>query len=180
VKIELHSLRIFSITKTFRRIVTGILLCVFFLSSACNSGTGNGEDWAYPFALERRNECYKVATPFSVENPWDHAHEAVDFACLPDTPVHAVQFGVIDEITFAEVLGEKRARISLTLNDSLIRVEYLNIKQVEVREGQTVSKGERIGLSATGLHFAVWDGEQGIYLDPAEYLILPVPEKKLE
>jgi murein DD-endopeptidase MepM/ murein hydrolase activator NlpD len=180
VKIDLHSLHLFSKTKTFRRIVTGILCCFFFLSSTCNSGTGSGEDWAYPFPLERRNECYKVATPFSVENPWDHAHEAVDFACLPDTPVHAVQSGVIDEITFTEVLGEKRARISLTLNDALIRVEYLNLKQVEVREGQTVGKGERLGLSATGLHLAVWDGERGIYVDPAEYLILPVEEQNLE
>jgi len=180
VKIDLLSLLIFSKMKTFRRTVTGIVLCVFFLSSACISGTGIGEDWAYPFPLERRNECYKVATPFSVENPWDHAHEAVDFACLVDTPVHAVQSGVIKEITFTEVLGEKRARISLTLNDTPIRVEYLNLKQVEVREGQTVDKGERLGLSATGLHLAVWDGAQGVHVDPAKYLILPVPEENLE
>jgi murein DD-endopeptidase MepM/ murein hydrolase activator NlpD len=180
VKMYIFSLRTLLKSKIFRRILTGILLYVFFLSSACNSGRTNGEDWVYPFPLDRHNGCYKVATPFSVENPWDHAHEAVDFACLADTPVLAVQSGVVEEITFAEVLGEKRGRISLSLNDVLIRVEYLNLKQVEVQEGQTVSKGERLGLSATGLHLAVWDGTQGIYVDPAGYLILPVPEGNLE
>jgi murein DD-endopeptidase MepM/ murein hydrolase activator NlpD len=180
VKIGFHSHHIFSNTKTFHRIVTGILLSVLFLSSACGSGTTHGEGWVYPFPLERRNECYKVATPFSVENPWDHAHEAVDFACLPGTLVLAVQSGVIEEITFAEVLGERRTRISLTLNDALVRVEYLNLKQVEVQEGQTVGKGERLGFSATGLHLAVWDGERGTYVDPGKYLILPVPEENLE
>jgi murein DD-endopeptidase MepM/ murein hydrolase activator NlpD len=177
---NLTSLHLFPKTKTFCRILAGILLCVLFLSSGCSSGLVPVGDWAYPFPLVRRNECYKVVTPFSVENPWDHAHEAVDFACLPDTPVLAVQSGVIEEITFAEVLGEKRARIMLTLNDDPIRVEYLNLKQMEVHEGQRVGKGERLGLSATGLHLAVWDGEQDIYVDPAKYLILPVPEEKLE
>ena len=180
MKIDLLSLRIFPRTKTFRRIVTGIFLGVFSLSSACSSDGITGEDWVYPFPLERYNGCYKVATPFSVENPWDHAHEAIDFACLLDTPVFAVQSGVIEEITFAEVLGEKRARISLTLDDALIRVEYLNLKEAAVQEGQWVGKGERLGLSATGLHLAVWDGAQGIYVDPAKYFILPVPEENLE
>jgi murein DD-endopeptidase MepM/ murein hydrolase activator NlpD len=177
---NLTSLHLFLKTKTFCRILMGTLLCVLLLSSGCSSGVVPVGDWAYPFPLERRNECYKVATPFSVENPWDHAHEAVDFACLPDSPVLAVQDGVIEEINYVEVLGQKRAQITLVLTDTPIRVEYLNLKQAEVQENQMVGKGERLGLSATGLHLAVWDGEQGIYVDPAEYLILPVPEEKLE
>jgi hypothetical protein len=56
----------------------------------------------------------------------------------------------------------------------------LNLSQIEVQEGQEIDQGTQLGLSALGLHVAVWDGEQGIYVDPAEYLILPVPEENLE
>ena len=158
----------------------GILASLFLLSSACSSGSTEGEDWVYPFPLIRSNACYKVATAFSVENPWDHAHEAIDFACLPDTPVFAVQAGVIEGIEYSEVLGEKRAQIKLALNDSHLRVEYLNLKQVQVKEGQKVSKGAQLGTSATGLHVAVWAGDRGIYVDPSLYMELPVPEAILE
>jgi murein DD-endopeptidase MepM/ murein hydrolase activator NlpD len=177
---DLHVLHFLSKVKIFRRIMIGILLGTVFLSSACSSGSVKGEDWAYPFPLVRSNECYKVATPFSVENPWDHAHEAIDFACLQETPVHAVQAGVIEKIIYTEVLGEKRAQITLALSDFPVRVEYLNLKQVEVQEGQAVVKGAQLGLTAIGLHFAVWEGEQGIYVDPTQYLTLPVPEEILK
>jgi murein DD-endopeptidase MepM/ murein hydrolase activator NlpD len=156
------------------------LFGVVLLSSACHSRLNEGEDWAYPFPLKESNNCYKVVTTFSVENPWDHAHEAVDFACLPDTPVIAVQAGVIEKITYVEILDESRARISLALSDSPISVEYLNLKGVTVQEDQAVAKGAQIGLSDRGLHLAVWDREQNIYVDPGGYLTLPVPEESIE
>ncbi len=175
-----HSLHLFLKAEILRRIMREILLGTLLLLSACSSCSVKGEDWAYPFPLVRSNECYKVATPFSVENPWDHAHEAVDFACVPETPVHAVQTGMVERIVYVDVLGEERVQITLALSDSPVRVEYLNIKQVEVQEGQEVRKGAKLGLTATGLHFAVWEGEQEVYVDPAQYLTLPVPEEVLE
>jgi len=166
--------------KTYHRVLGGILLGFFILISACNPGSMDGGNWTYPFPLIKSNACYKVATPFSVENPWDHAHEAVDFACLPETPVYAVQAGEIERIEYTDVLGEKRAQITLALKDSPLKVEYLNLKQVQVQQGQTVAKGEQLGLSATGLHIGVWDEDRDIYVDPAHYLELPVPEEILD
>jgi murein DD-endopeptidase MepM/ murein hydrolase activator NlpD len=175
-----HSLHPISKDKTVHRIMIVILFGLLFLSSACDPGLTKEGDWAYPFPLIKSNACYKVATPFSVENPWDHAHEAVDFACLPDTPVYAVQVGVIERIEYTQVVGEARAQITLAIADTHLKVEYLNLKRADVQEGQTVAKGEQLGLSAIGLHVAVWDGERSIYVDPEKYLELPVPEEILE
>jgi murein DD-endopeptidase MepM/ murein hydrolase activator NlpD len=147
----------------------------------CASRLGAQEygEWSYPFPLERNNGCHRVATPFSVENPWDHAHEAVDFACQSGTPVLAVYGGEVMDVSYADVAGERRGRVTLELEGSSLRVEYINLSDVIVSQGEVVDQGDEIGVSATGLHLAVWDEQLVRYIDPADFLILPVPDELL-
>jgi murein DD-endopeptidase MepM/ murein hydrolase activator NlpD len=159
------------------------MMMVAVFMSACSGGEqaqeGDGK-WAYPFPLQRSNGCYRVATPFSVENPWDRAHEAVDFACLPSTPVYAVESGIVNKITHVDVSGTTRARVTLELDGFRLQVEYINLEREAVEPEQRVERGEQIGWTATGLHLAVWDVEMGQYVDPGGFLVLPIPEAVLE
>lgn len=135
--------------------------------------------WSYPFPLDRDNGCHRVATPFSVENPWDHAHEAVDFACQSGTPVLAVLSGEVTDVSYVEVAGERRGRVVLKLEGFALHVKYLNLIEVMVGQGDWVEQGGQIGSSATGLHLGVWDELAGRSVDPADFLDLPVPEELL-
>jgi murein DD-endopeptidase MepM/ murein hydrolase activator NlpD len=159
-----------------------MLLIGLFLSS-CTGGRQTQEGagkWDYPFPLQQSNGCYRVATPFSVENPWDRAHEAVDFACLPSTPVYAVEGGIVREIVHVDVSDTTRVRITLELDGSQLWVEYVNLDREAVEPEQRVERGQQIGWTATGLHLAVWDVALGRYVDPGGYLVLPIPETVLE
>jgi murein DD-endopeptidase MepM/ murein hydrolase activator NlpD len=107
-----------------------------------------------------------------VANPWDHAHEALDFACLPGAAVFAVTEGEIDSVGRVVVRGEGRFRVWLAVEGAPLRVEYANLASASVSPGDAVSPGEPIGESALGLHLAIWSEDEGRYVDPGDYLPL--------
>jgi len=147
--------------------------------AACSPRGVSEEDaaWALPFPLDPGNGCQTVATPFSVANPWDWAHEAIDYACVAGTSVFAVQSGVVSGVEWVEVgTAGLRGRLDIELDGMPVRVEYVNLGRVVVEEGQTVAKGDTLGFSALGLQVGVWDREAGRYVDPAPFLALPATE----
>jgi murein DD-endopeptidase MepM/ murein hydrolase activator NlpD len=129
--------------------------------------------WVLPFPLDSDNGCQVVATPYSVANPWDWAHDGLDFACVAGTPVLSVADGNVVSVESADVNGGPRSRIVVELRGSALRVEYINLSQASVVAGDEVSQGSEIGTTATGLHLSVWDREAERYVDPGVYLVLP-------
>jgi murein DD-endopeptidase MepM/ murein hydrolase activator NlpD len=148
-----------------------LLLCV-----CAPASTASGAEWSLPFPDDSDNGCATISTPFSVENPWDWAHEGLDFACLADVPVYAVQSGRIVRVERVDIGGQDRFRVAIELDSAPLRVEYINLSHALVDEGDTVAAGEEIGLTALGLHLAVWDESQARYVDPGLYLSLPKEE----
>ncbi|MCQ9134986.1 M23 family metallopeptidase [Streptomyces hilarionis] len=89
---------------------------------------------------------------------WAHRHTGQDFAVESGTPVYAVGAGVVRITTCGDGFG----------NQVLVRhadgyfTQYAHLSRIDVRRGQRVTAGQRIGLSgATGnvtgphLHFEV-------------------------
>lgn len=155
--------------------VSGYVTCMSLVIAACGGAHSPTEPsaWVLPFPLDSANSCQVIATPYSVANPWDWAHEALDFACVAGTPVLSVADGIVVSVENTEVSGELRSRIVVELQGSALRVEYVNLSQASAVAGDEVSQGSVIGTTATGLHLSVWDGEAGRYVDPGVYLVLP-------
>jgi hypothetical protein len=98
-------------------------------------------------------------------------HKGMDFRAATGTPVHAGNSGVV---VLARALYYEGSCVILDHGLGLFTIS-MHLSRIDVREGQRVADGERLGLSgATGrvtgphLHWAVrWDGA---YLDPAKLL----------
>jgi murein DD-endopeptidase MepM/ murein hydrolase activator NlpD len=100
-------------------------------------------------------------------------HKGMDFRAAVGTPVRAGNGGVV---VLARPLYYEGNCVVIDHGLGLFTL-YLHLSRIDVREGQRVATGDRLGLSgATGrvtgphLHWAVrW---QGAYLDPAKLLRL--------
>jgi murein DD-endopeptidase MepM/ murein hydrolase activator NlpD len=100
-------------------------------------------------------------------------HKGMDFRAAPGTPVRAGNSGVV---VLARPLYYEGNCVVIDHGLGLFTLS-MHMSRIDVREGQRVTTGERLGLSgATGrvtgphLHWAVrW---QGAYLDPAKLLKL--------
>jgi hypothetical protein len=100
-------------------------------------------------------------------------HKGLDFRAPPGTPVRAGNSGVV---VLAQPLYYAGNTVIIDHGLGLFTL-YMHLSRISVREGQHVTRGQRLGLSgATGrvtgphLHWAVrW---QGAYLDPAKLLKL--------
>jgi murein DD-endopeptidase MepM/ murein hydrolase activator NlpD len=98
-------------------------------------------------------------------------HKGMDFRAAPGTPVRAGNSGVV---VLARPLYYEGNCVVIDHGLGLFTLS-MHLSRIDVREGQQVAAGERLGLSgATGrvtgphLHWAVrW---QGAYLDPAKLL----------
>jgi murein DD-endopeptidase MepM/ murein hydrolase activator NlpD len=103
-------------------------------------------------------------------------HEGLDFAAPAGTEVVASNRG---SILLARQLYFEGNCVVIDHGQGLLTL-YLHLSSIQVKEGEQVSRGQRIGLSgntgrSTGphLHLAVrWQGE---YLDPATLLQLKFP-----
>lgn len=152
------------------------LLAAAWLASAMLAGCDSASlqattlpaDWVWPFPAD--TACLRIVRPFSVENPWDHAHEAVDFGCPAGTPVLAAASGEVASVSQVQVGQEMRGRLALRLDAQTLRLEYLNLSAVLAEEGDHLEAGARLGDSALGLHLAVLDESSGEYVDPLIYL----------
>jgi murein DD-endopeptidase MepM/ murein hydrolase activator NlpD len=104
-------------------------------------------------------------------------HTGLDFRVTTGTPIVATNNGTV---ILARNLYFEGNCVMIDHGQGLITM-YLHLSEIKVKEGETVEKGQNLGLSggtgratAPHLHFAVrWRGE---YLDPRTLLELHPPE----
>ena len=103
-------------------------------------------------------------------------HQGLDFATPQGTPVLALNSG---SVLLARPLFFEGNCVVLDHGEGLLTL-YLHLSKIEVKEGEHIARGERIGLSggtgrATGPHLHVAVRWQGVYLNPATLLGLKLP-----
>jgi len=103
-------------------------------------------------------------------------HQGLDFRVPPSTPVSAVNSG---RVILARPLYFEGNCVMLDHGQGLLTL-YLHLSELKVKEGETVQRGQEIGLSgatgrATGPHLHLAVRWQGTYLDPAALLKLSLP-----
>ena len=112
----------------------------------------------------------------STLNQWE-AHKALCLGAEADANVYAVFGGVVESVENSYLMG---TTITIKHNDTLKTVYSSLASEPNVKEGDTVTKGQVIGKvdssaqaeSALGshLHFEVL--KDGVKVDPADYLTL--------
>ena len=103
-------------------------------------------------------------------------HQGLDFRVTTGTPVAAVNSG---KVLLARPLFFEGNCVILDHGQGLLTL-YLHLSEFSVEEGETVERGQKIGLSggtgrATGPHLHLAVRWQGIYLNPAGLLSLQMP-----
>jgi murein DD-endopeptidase MepM/ murein hydrolase activator NlpD len=103
-------------------------------------------------------------------------HQGLDYRVPASTPVEAVNRG---KVILARPLYFEGNCVVIDHGRGLLTL-YLHLSELKVKEGDTVTRGQEIGLSgatgrATGPHLHLAVRWQGTYLDPAALLKLPVP-----
>lgn len=103
-------------------------------------------------------------------------HQGLDFRVTTGTPVEAVNRG---KVLLARPLFFEGNCVILDHGQGLLTL-YLHLSEFNVKEGETVEKGQQIGMSggtgrATGPHLHLAVRWQGVYLNPAGLLSLRLP-----
>ena len=103
-------------------------------------------------------------------------HLGLDYRVQTGTPVAAMNDGTI---LLARFLYFEGNCVVIDHGQGLLTL-YFHLSEFKVKEGDTVKRGQIIGLSggtgrATGPHLHVAVRWQGTYLDPARLLQLPLP-----
>jgi murein DD-endopeptidase MepM/ murein hydrolase activator NlpD len=103
-------------------------------------------------------------------------HEGLDYAVPEGTPVTALNRGTV---LLAQPLFFEGNCVVIDHGQGLLTL-YMHLSKIEIKEGEHVSSGQKIGLSggtgrATGPHLHVAVRWQGVYLDPATLLSLQLP-----
>jgi murein DD-endopeptidase MepM/ murein hydrolase activator NlpD len=121
-----------------------------------------------------------ISDVFGVQRVFNGAvqstHQGLDFRVPTGTPVSAVNGGTV---ILAQSLYFEGNCIVIDHGQGLLTV-YLHLSEMSVKEGEHVAKGQPIALSggtgrATGPHLHLAVRWQGIYLNPAGLLALPLP-----
>jgi murein DD-endopeptidase MepM/ murein hydrolase activator NlpD len=118
-----------------------------------DSRPGDGPAWTAP------TRHYWLSAGYAAQGSrWSHRHTGQDFAVPTGTPVHAVGPGTVHATTCGDGFGNQ---VVVRHPDGYF-TQYAHLARVDVRRGQEVSAGERLGVSgATGnvtgphLHFEV-------------------------
>ena len=103
-------------------------------------------------------------------------HQGLDFRVPTGTPVAAMNSGTV---LLARFLYFEGNCVVIDHGQGLLTL-YFHLSEFEVKEGDRVKRGQIVGLSggtgrATGPHLHVAVRWQGIYLDPARLIQLPLP-----
>jgi len=103
-------------------------------------------------------------------------HQGLDYAVPKGTPVAALNSGTV---LLAQSLFFEGNCVVLDHGQGLLTL-YMHLSKIEVKEGEPVASGQKIGLSggtgrATGPHLHVAVRWQGVYLNPATLLSLQLP-----
>ncbi|GAB4237115.1 MAG: hypothetical protein Tsb0034_12070 [Ekhidna sp.] len=130
----------------------------------------------YPSILPlKETEDVRVTSGFGTRfDPIDKEeklHKGIDFATPIGNPVIATADGVIQN---AGTDGRHGKRIVIKHGHTYV-TSYSHLSELEVKEGQKVSKGEQIGLSgntgastAPHLHYEVMKNDE--YVNPSDYI----------
>lgn len=103
-------------------------------------------------------------------------HYGLDYRVPTGTAVSAMNKGTV---LLARPLYFEGNCVVIDHGQGLLTL-YLHLSQIDVKEGETVARGQQIGLSggtgrATGPHLHVAVRWQGTYLDPARLMQLQLP-----
>jgi murein DD-endopeptidase MepM/ murein hydrolase activator NlpD len=103
-------------------------------------------------------------------------HQGLDFRAEIGTPVGAMNSGVV---ILAREMFYEGGFVVIDHGQGLVTL-YMHLSEIKVREGDSVDKLQTIGLSGdtgrtTAPHLHVGVRWQGVYLDPAVLLTLPLP-----
>lgn len=104
-------------------------------------------------------------------------HQGLDYRVPTGTPVHAMNDGTV---LLARFLYFEGNCVVIDHGQGLLTL-YFHLSELKVKEGETVKRGQEIGLSggtgrATGPHLHVAVRWEGTYLDPARLLQLALPQ----
>jgi len=117
---------------------------------------------------------------FGVRRTFNHKvqsiHQGLDFRAEVGAPVSAMNSGVV---IIAREMYFEGGFVVIDHGQGLSTL-YMHLSEIKVREGDSVAKRQLIGLSggtgrATAPHLHVGVRWQGIYLDPAALLTMPLP-----
>ncbi len=134
-------------------------------------------EWSGQFAAPADAEISDVFGIRRVFNgKTQSTHYGLDFRVHTGTPVTAMNDGTV---LLARFLYYEGNFVVIDHGQGLLTL-YLHLSELKVKEGDPVKRGEVVGLSggtgrATGPHLDVRVRWQGIYLDPARLLQLPLP-----
>ena len=103
-------------------------------------------------------------------------HYGLDFRVPTGTPVAAMNQGTV---LLARFLYFEGNCVVIDHGQGILTL-YFHLSECKVKEGDTVKRGQQIGLSggtgrATGPHLHVAVRWQGTYLDPTRLIALPLP-----
>ncbi len=145
------------------------------VSAAVPPASAAASGWTWPVRGEVLTDYRNGGDPYA-----GGQHRGIDIAAAVGEPVTAAAGGTV---RFAGVAGSSGLTVSLRTSDGLLDTSYLHLASVEVREGERVASGERIGAVGTSgerssaaphLHFGVREaGSRHSYRDPRE--LLPAP-----
>jgi len=134
-------------------------------------------EWSGQFAAPADAEISDVFGIRRVFNgKTQSTHYGLDFRVHTGTPVTAMNDGTV---LLARFLYYEGNFVVIDHGQGLLTL-YLHLSDLKVKEGDPVKRGQVVGLSggtgrATGPHLDVRVRWQGIYLDPARLLQLPLP-----
>lgn len=103
-------------------------------------------------------------------------HQGLDFHARTGTPVAAANSGKV--VVARSLFGEGNC-VMIDHGQGLLTI-YMHLSQFKVHEGDTVTRGQIVGLSggtgrATGPHLHMGVRWQGVYVDPASLFRLKLP-----
>jgi murein DD-endopeptidase MepM/ murein hydrolase activator NlpD len=134
-------------------------------------------EWAGSFHSPVKAQISDVfGTSRTFNGKTQSVHQGLDYAVTEGTPVAALNSGTV---LLAQPLFFEGNCVVLDHGQGLLTL-YMHLSKLEVKEGDRVTSGQRIGLSggtgrATGPHLHVAVRWQGIYLNPATLLSLQLP-----
>jgi murein DD-endopeptidase MepM/ murein hydrolase activator NlpD len=134
-------------------------------------------EWVGSFRAPARAQISDVfGTSRTFNGRVQSVHQGLDYAVPQGTPVAALNSGTV---LLAQPLFFEGDCVVLDHGQGLLTL-YMHLSKIEVKEGERVASGEKIGLSggtgrATGPHLHVAVRWQGVYLNPDTLLSLHVP-----
>ena len=119
-----------------------------------------GTTWAWP-----TNRPYKITSPFGYR--WGSLHQGIDISGTGyGSPIYASLGGVVVNAQYGGMVGGSAGRNVVIEHPNGYYTVYAHLSSIYVSEGQTVSRGQKIGAmghtgyaTGTHLHFGVYIGK---------------------